>query len=90
MFSIAFDSLTSPLLLIALSVAGGGCLFVSYKNQGKKIRVLGENFIKDTDHYSVIWYVSITDVFNIYWLTTPCCLTRLWFAEMRSSAEITY
>ena len=33
--------LTSPLLLIALSVAGGGCLFISYKNQGKKIQVLG-------------------------------------------------
>jgi len=43
-FTITFHSLTSPLLLIALSVAGGGCLFVSYKNQGQKIRVLGENF----------------------------------------------
>lgn len=37
--------LTSPLLLIALSVAGGGCLFISYKNQGKKIQVLGGKLI---------------------------------------------
>ena len=43
MFSY-FLSLSSPLLLIALSVAGGGCFYISYKNQGQKIRVLGKNY----------------------------------------------
>ena len=46
--------LTSPLLLIALSVAGGGCLFISYKNQGKKIQVLGGKLIVI---YDVIYYM---------------------------------
>ena len=45
--------LTSPLLLIALSVAGGGCLFISFKNQGKKIQVLGGKLIVI---YDVIYY----------------------------------
>ena len=44
-FFIVSHSVTSPLLLIAVSVAGGGCLVISYKNQGKKIKILGENFI---------------------------------------------
>ena len=46
--------LTSPLLLIALSVAGGGCLFISYKNQGKKIQVLGGKLIVI---YDIIYYM---------------------------------
>ena len=34
--------LTSPLLLIAISVAGGGCWYVSHKNEGKKVKLLGK------------------------------------------------
>lgn len=39
---IFLSSLTSPLLLVALSVSGGGCLYISYKNQGRKMQVLGK------------------------------------------------
>ncbi|XP_073256445.1 prenylated Rab acceptor protein 1-like [Porites lutea] len=50
--------LTSPLLLIALSVAGGGCLFISYKNQGKKIQVLGRELSR-VEQYGLVILISL-------------------------------
>ncbi|XP_032236125.1 prenylated Rab acceptor protein 1 [Nematostella vectensis] len=35
---------TTPLLLVAISVAGGGCWYLTYKMEGKKIKMFGREF----------------------------------------------
>ncbi|KAJ7333126.1 Prenylated Rab acceptor protein 1 [Desmophyllum pertusum] len=49
---------TSPLLLIAVSVAGGGCLVISYKNQGKKIKILGRELSR-VEQYGLVLLISL-------------------------------
>lgn len=50
--------LTSPLLLIALSVSGGGCFFISYKNQGRKMKVLGRELSR-VEQYGLVFLISL-------------------------------
>ncbi|XP_074633393.1 prenylated Rab acceptor protein 1-like [Acropora palmata] len=50
--------LTSPLLLVALSVSGGGCLYISYKNQGRKMQVLGRELSR-VEQYGLVFLISL-------------------------------
>ncbi|XP_020902484.1 prenylated Rab acceptor protein 1 [Exaiptasia diaphana] len=60
---------TNPLLLIAISIGGGGCWYLTYRNEGKTIKIMGREFT----------------VMEQYGLIAVLCLPLLFLASATST-----
>lgn len=89
---IFYCVLSSPLLLIALSVAGGGCFYLSYKNQGQKIRVLGRDLSR-AEQYGLVLLISLPLFIlasagsTVFWIIGASIFTVGLHASMLSTSD---
>lgn len=86
--------LTSPLLLIAISVAGGGCWYISQKNEGKNIKLFGREFTT-TEQYGLIIMLSLPLLFlasagsTVFWIIGASIVTVLLHASFFGTSTTT-
>ena len=74
-----YHRVTNPLLLIAISIGGGGCWYLTYKNEGKAIKILGKYYplydlgIVFSEHVILSWISHLPSTFRL-----PLTLFHSW------------